>query len=98
MIAAIKLEKPTIQTLHHDSMIIVNTMWDRELLEFMLVAPTFLLESPCIIEVHIHYWKIRRNIYDNELKMLSKANHEFLKRSKPQGIIKNSNLPTLINN
>ena len=63
--AAIKLEKPTIQTLHHDSMIIVNTMWDRELFEFMLVAPTFLLESPCITQVHVHYWKIRTYMADH---------------------------------
>lgn len=37
----------TIATLHQDSIMHVNIMWDLELLELILVAPVFLLDRPC---------------------------------------------------
>lgn len=40
-------------TLHQDSITQLNTTWDLELFELMLVAPTFLLESPCTIKLNI---------------------------------------------
>ena len=46
--------------LHHDSMMKVKTIWDLELLEFKLVAPTFLLESPCIIYKQVNQIKQKK--------------------------------------
>jgi len=39
----------TVNTLHQDSITKVKIICDLELLEFKVVAPTFLLERPCSI-------------------------------------------------
>lgn len=46
----------------------VKTIWDLELLEFKLVAPTFLLESPCITYGHVNQIKHERTIILSHVK------------------------------